>query len=104
MAESSVKTEFDTLRSELAQMRDDLASLSKTISDLTALGLAEGVNDLKKAGKVAQRKMKGALEDAEELRQSGVNAIEQQISERPLGTVAMAFGIGLLIGKLLDRK
>jgi ElaB/YqjD/DUF883 family membrane-anchored ribosome-binding protein len=29
--------------------------------------------------------------------------VEQQIEERPFISVLVAFGIGLLIGKLLDR-
>ncbi len=104
MVETTVKTEFDSLRDELSQMRADLASLSKTIGELTTLGVAEGLSDLQKAGKTVQRKVSKVIEDADALRQTGMTAIEEQISARPLSTVALAFGVGLLLGKLLDRK
>jgi ElaB/YqjD/DUF883 family membrane-anchored ribosome-binding protein len=33
----------------------------------------------------------------------GVAAVEQQIEERPFISVLVAFGIGLVIGKLINR-
>ena len=66
--------------------------------------MTDSLSGLQQAGRAAQRRLHKAVEDADLLRQSGVTAIEQQISERPLAILALAFGIGLLIGKVAHRR
>ena len=104
MADTSVKTEFDSLRADFAQMRADLAKLSKAIGEMTTHEATDRLADLKQAGKAAQHQFQKAVEGADALRQSGVGALEQQINERPLAIMALAFGIGLLIGKTAHRS
>ncbi len=96
MTDSTVKSEFDSLRTDFTQMRNDLASLTKAIGEMTS-------QEASQAGKTVQRQFNKAVEGADSLRQSGMTAIEQQINERPLAVIALAFGIGLLIGKLAHR-
>jgi ElaB/YqjD/DUF883 family membrane-anchored ribosome-binding protein len=104
MTDATIKTEFDSLRADFAQLRTDLASLSKAIGERTAQGATESLIDLQQVGKTVKRRLHKAAEDADSLRKSGVTAIEQQINERPLAVLALAFGIGLLIGKMAHRS
>ncbi len=104
MADGSVKSEFDGLRADFIQMRSDLANLTKAIGDLTAREATDRLADLKQAGKTVQRQLHEAVGNADSLRQSGIAAIERQVTERPLAIMALAFGVGLLIGKAVHRR
>jgi ElaB/YqjD/DUF883 family membrane-anchored ribosome-binding protein len=44
-----------------------------------------------------------ATDEASRRGREGVAAVEQQIEERPFISVLLAFGIGLVIGKLINR-
>ncbi|PKU23009.1 DUF883 family protein [Telmatospirillum siberiense] len=104
MSDNSVRNEFDSLRADFSQMRDDVASLTKAIGEMTAQEATDRLGDLKQAGKSARRQFNKAVDGADSLCQSGVTAIERQIDERPLVVMALAFGIGLLIGNVAHRR
>ena len=104
MSDNSVRTEFDGLRADFTQMRGDLADLTKAIGEMTSQEAKDRLTDLKHAGKTVRRQFHRAVDGAETLRQSGATAIEQQINERPLAIMALAFGVGLLIGKVAHRR
>jgi ElaB/YqjD/DUF883 family membrane-anchored ribosome-binding protein len=104
MSDNSVRTEFDSLRTDFTQMRGDLAGLTKAIAEMTAQGATDRLADVKQAGKTAQHQLNKAVNGADSLCHSGVAALEQQVNERPLAIMALAFGIGLLIGKVAHRS
>jgi len=104
MSENNVKAEFDSLRTDFTQMRSDLANLTKAIAEMTGQEASDRLGELKQAGKTVRRQFRHAVDGADSFRQSSVTAIEQQCTERPLAIMALAFGIGLLIGKVAHRS
>lgn len=97
MADHSVKSEYDSLKADFTQMRSDLAELTKAIGEKTS-------QEATHAEKTVRLQLHKAVDSADSLRRSSVTAIEQQINERPLVIMALAFGIGLLIGKVAHRR
>lgn len=104
MSDNNVRTEFESLRADFTQMRGDLANLTKAIGEVTSQEATNRLSELKQTGKTAQRQLHKAVEGADSLCHSGVAAIEQQINDRPLAIMALAFGVGLLIGKVAHRR
>ena len=94
MAKESTAEKVDTasIREDLDQLRADFAALAKT---LQAQGQA-------KAGDVADR-VAGAYGSAKEAGNVQVENLQHTIETRPFTSVAVAFVVGLLTGKLLDR-
>jgi ElaB/YqjD/DUF883 family membrane-anchored ribosome-binding protein len=82
----------DDLRADLEQLRDDMGAMMKTVSRMANNGQKEGLEKLKSASTVA----------ADQARQ-GVEVAEQSISQNPFTSVLVAFGAGLLIGKLIKH-
>jgi ElaB/YqjD/DUF883 family membrane-anchored ribosome-binding protein len=78
MAERSLEQEFDTLR-------HDLESLKKTMTRKGMRAFDSAVNTAKSSG------------------EQGITTLENQIVERPLTSLLIAFATGVLIGKLTDR-
>jgi len=79
-------TEMEQLKSDLASLRKDVAALTEAYKDRgveRARATAEGVRD--QASQAAQ-------------------TVSHQIEDRPYTSVLSAFGIGLIIGRLLDRS
>jgi ElaB/YqjD/DUF883 family membrane-anchored ribosome-binding protein len=78
MADRSLEKEFDALKADLESLK----------STLTRKGL---------------RALDSAVTSAAENTQQGIQVLENQIAERPLTSLLVAFAAGVLIGKLTDR-
>ncbi|GIL39763.1 DUF883 family protein [Roseiterribacter gracilis] len=90
------KSEFDTVRDDLTKLSDDIANL--------AASLKEGATDAAREQLAAARDRFERLTD--EARTRGEEHLENlaaTIEERPLTSVLIAFGVGIVLGRLFDR-
>ncbi len=94
--DETLKSEIDALRTDLKQIKNDLLGLTKTLSSITASEAAEGLQGLKQASEQAEARLRQAAGEAR-------STLEHQIRDKPLGTLLVAFGIGLLFGKAASR-
>ncbi len=83
------ETDTSELQSELAALKQDL---SKVRTDVR--GLAETLVDL---GKGSAQKVRSDVEGRVE---SSLESLQEHIEKRPVTTVAVAFAVGLVAGKL----
>jgi len=96
MAAGTYDDEIKALKEDLAGLRKDMQALVKTVSDDARSRGRETVNKARaEAGRYADEALSRGRD--------GMAAIESHIEERPFTSVLMAFGIGLVIGKILDR-
>ncbi|WP_417812265.1 DUF883 family protein [Thalassospira alkalitolerans] len=92
------KTETDNakLQADVDALRKDLAEVTKT---LRAMG-TDTVNSKAQAAAQRVREVSGHARDQfDHAREAAV----EQVRERPLASVALTFGIGMLIGRLLQK-
>ncbi len=87
-----------------------LADLQAVVRDGEAL-LRAGAKDLSERGVAARERLATALEIARDTRhklenraREGARATDRLIRENPYQSVGVAFGIGLLLGVLVNRK
>ena len=90
--DDNLKQEVETLRTDLKQIKADLTALSKTLAQITTSEATERLQGIKQAGEQAEARLRQAATDAR-------TTLEEQVREKPLGTLLLAFGIGLLFGK-----
>jgi len=83
--------DIDALKADLEALRADVAAIARSIKEL---GAAKGHEALARAEELGER-ARATLSAAEEL-------LGREIEERPIASLITAFGIGFLIGKLLD--
>jgi ElaB/YqjD/DUF883 family membrane-anchored ribosome-binding protein len=90
---AAVDEELAKLRKDMDQLRGDIVSLTEAFKDL---GMERGRAAMEKA------KLTGAsvLKDADALRARA----DREIEARPITSVLTSFGIGFLVGMLLDRR
>lgn len=82
----------EELKAELARLKSDVSQLTDTVKNL--------------AGQKATRGRESAAQAAERSREHARDALgnlSHEISERPLTSVATAFSVGFIIGKLIER-
>lgn len=89
---TNAEKELQELRKEFATLKEELSGIGKTVSKLTHSAADEGRERLSAA----------ADQSRQQVRQTW-DAFEHEIEERPMTSIAIALGIGFILGKLLDR-
>lgn len=80
------------LQEQLEALRKDVSDISQTVREMVAAYSKEGSRRLKKSAQNAEKRAREA-----------VGQLEGEIERHPLSSVAISFGVGLLIGKILHR-
>ncbi|MGD9536860.1 MAG: YqjD family protein [Alphaproteobacteria bacterium] len=99
MADTAQRGKTEELSEQIEELRRELSTLSDMMSDIidTAKGDAEGqVDDLVRKGKRAMR-------SAARKGKAAISGVETTISDNPWASVAVAFGLGIVLGRLLRR-
>jgi ElaB/YqjD/DUF883 family membrane-anchored ribosome-binding protein len=90
---SATETDIQALQEQLQQLRSDFAALSATLKDLARHGLGEAAQRASAPGERAWAEVK---------RQA--DAVTQEIEEKPIASALTAFGIGLVLGVLVNSR
>jgi ElaB/YqjD/DUF883 family membrane-anchored ribosome-binding protein len=90
----------ESLQNDLASMRDNVGKLSQQVVDLLS---AKGGAAYKSAKKNFDARTGEAADAVRDVRDTFVGAIEESIEQRPYTTLALAFGIGFVMGAMWRR-
>src|ERR1700719_521202 len=96
MTARNLETEFDTVKDDLTKLRADIAQLSAALKDVTSETVRDQLASIR-------GRIDAAAGEARVHGRQTIDELTDHIEERPLASVLLAFGVGLLIGKLLDR-
>ncbi|MGB3627741.1 MAG: hypothetical protein WA989_18085 [Henriciella sp.] len=95
-AAKAAQSDYDALKSDLSQLRDDVASLAgnsgKYIKGRSSEGLEKGYAQSKEY-----------FEKAKSEASNGREYVENKVRENPLTSVGIAFGTGVLLAALRRR-
>lgn len=94
---------IEALRADLGRLREDIASLTRHLSgaaDETADTVRDRVRETARQTGEAARQTRDAARDQVE---RGRSSIENEFRDRPVTVLGIAFGTGLLIGRLFGR-
>ncbi|MBI5443912.1 MAG: hypothetical protein HY900_22225 [Deltaproteobacteria bacterium] len=100
MAEHELEKEFEAVRADITKLRADLGGVTEALREMTkarAEGAREGLSSL--AGTVREEVRRGL-----ERGRKSVETVEDRIEQQPVVSLLIAFGAGLLLGKVLDRS
>lgn len=108
MEAKSSQDEFNQVKQDLQQLRDDLAKLTKAVSDDQKSNISSLRDEIRRESREAidQARQKGtdALNRARDAGDKAVHDVEHKIEERPFLSIVIMFLVGVLVGKLLDRE
>lgn len=104
MATDKSDQDVAALRADIEALRSDVSAVTKSLSDL-ARNRADGLKNAARSHAEHWRDEIGdTVEDWTGRGRRQVDRIEQEVQERPIVSLLTAFGLGLLLGKLLDRR
>jgi ElaB/YqjD/DUF883 family membrane-anchored ribosome-binding protein len=96
MTARNIDGEFDNVKDDLTKLRNDIANLSNALKDVTSDTVNEQIA-------LIRHRIDGITGDAKQHGRATLDDLTVRIEERPLASVLIAFGVGLLIGRILDR-
>ena len=102
-ARSAASDETAAIRADLQRLREDLGKLAATVTRVAESEAAHAGERFKAAG---ARAMSEAERRAAQLREgatAGATAAGRQVEEHPFASIAVAFGVGMLVARLLQR-
>ena len=85
---------------EIDALKEDLATLKKHMSELTASLKQDGVDE---AGRISS-KAKEKLGDLKDRGSQGLETVENKVREKPGQSIAVAFAAGFLASLLLRNR
>jgi ElaB/YqjD/DUF883 family membrane-anchored ribosome-binding protein len=88
--------EFDSVKEDLSKLRSDISSLTSTLQDVASEKMRSKFSG-------AQEKFDIWSQRARETSRERLEDIADEIEDRPLTSLLVVFGIGVVIGRLLDR-
>lgn len=97
MANEDISNELKKLKSDIADLRSDVASLVRTLKDA---GLEQG----QQAYDQAYERARQAGESVRARAEDAYDAFGKEVESRPLTSVLTSFGVGFVVGMLLDHR
>jgi ElaB/YqjD/DUF883 family membrane-anchored ribosome-binding protein len=97
-------SELDELKHDLAKLGSDTATLFQTLFDA---GVGSTGHIREKIGRGTEGLLGDIRDGLDEVRSRGkdsLGALADQVSSRPLVSLLVVLGIGLAIGKLMERR
>lgn len=96
MAEKNYENELESVKADLGALRLDMEKLVSAMTSAASEKSQEALSATKEG-------LSDIADTAQKRGADGVAYAESQIEQNPLMSVAAAFGVGLVIGKLLDK-
>ena len=107
MAETTTRTESRIerdLKSDIDSIRSDLDVLRKDIGTVLDRIKGTATNRAETEIQALQQRINRIADEVQASGRDSLRAVEERIEERPLVSLAMAFAVGLVLGRLFDRR
>ena len=92
------------LDKDIESLKENVANLRSDISQITQSLLEKGKSETEVAKDRLIDELKFELEAARSKGKQTVENVESQIQEKPFMSLLIAFIVGLVLGKLFDKK
>jgi ElaB/YqjD/DUF883 family membrane-anchored ribosome-binding protein len=93
--------EVEALKEDIARLREDIASLASAVLDAASDKLDDAKAQVNSKSQEAQDELKGKINAGVERGKQFMGDLDAQVSRHPVGSVLVAFGVGLLVAKIL---
>jgi ElaB/YqjD/DUF883 family membrane-anchored ribosome-binding protein len=95
--ERDLKSDINVIKSDIDNLRKDLAAALDRIKGTAASRAESEIQAL-------QKRINNIADDLQTGGRESLRAVEERIEERPLVSLAIAFAVGLVLGRLFDRR
>ena len=93
--------EVEVLKEDIAKLREDIASLASAVLGAAGDKFDDAKAKVNDKGQEAQDELMGKMNEGIDRGKQFLDDLDTQVTRHPVGSVLVAFGVGLLIAKLL---
>jgi ElaB/YqjD/DUF883 family membrane-anchored ribosome-binding protein len=104
MAERDLQKDLDAIKEDMAQLRSDLGELTQRLVEMGKSEVGAARSRVRAEARNLGRELRQTLNETGERGWQSVESVEQLLTEKPVVSLLAAFGLGLLVGKLLERR
>jgi len=104
MSTRNVEQEFDTLKMDFGKLSSDLVSLTQSLRELTGRSAEDYAAKLRAGVGHATDEVEAAAAALKTHGCEGMAVVARQMRERPLASILIGFGLGVLIGNLVVKR
>jgi ElaB/YqjD/DUF883 family membrane-anchored ribosome-binding protein len=97
MADRDLNKDVDAIKADLDALRKDLSSVLQTIKGTAKTRADSEIEAL-------QKRLNQIAGDVQTSGREGLRVVEEQISDKPLISLAISFLVGMVLGRLFDRR
>ena len=91
------------LQEQIKALRNDFSELTKTMKKLSEDYATEGQNRIRQTAEQARQQSRDTADQARGYARDAAHQAQEGVENHPFSSLAVAFGVGMLIGKILDR-
>ena len=103
MADEGLQNDLDQLRTDMAKLRADLSAIGDGVKKMGTEAVGATQAKVKSAAQDALDEFQEKLNEAKSQGKQAIHDLEREIKEKPLTSLAVAFGVGFVLSKLLGR-
>jgi ElaB/YqjD/DUF883 family membrane-anchored ribosome-binding protein len=93
--------EVDALKEDIAKLREDVARLASAVLDAASEKIDDAKAEVNRKGQDATDELTGRVSEGIDRGKQFLDDLDAQVSRHPVGSTLIAFGVGLLIAKIL---
>ncbi len=102
MAEDPVRKELDALKRDIAQLRQDIAALTQAVRQVAEDKVEETRAATRERAEDLIEDLEARLDALLDQGRETLEGAREKVGEHPVGSVLTAFGLGFIIGRLMD--
>jgi ElaB/YqjD/DUF883 family membrane-anchored ribosome-binding protein len=93
--------EIEALKEDIARLREDIARLASSVLGAASDTLDDARARVDSKGREARDEVMGKLDEGLDHGKQFLDDLDTQVTRHPVGSVLIAFGVGLLLAKIL---
>ena len=101
---NQIKENIDNLKDDVTRIRSDFSTIIEKLIDRSRSADSTKNTELQAEARKLYDELAETLEASRLLGKGGVEEVERKIVERPFLSVFLAFLLGMLIGKLYEKR
>ncbi len=102
MADERLQKEIDALRADIAQLGKDVAEITRVVKTLSEERVEDVRASVHEKVDSATEELHRRAEAAREQARKATESFEKTVEQYPFSSLLAAFGIGILVARLLD--
>ncbi|HHH46115.1 MAG TPA: DUF883 family protein [Thiotrichales bacterium] len=102
MPDAALQQEIEKLKADIAQLREDLGSVTEALKAAAAQQAEEARARAKARAEQARENLQQKVDEALNTGQQMAAQLDRKVADNPMTALLAAFGVGFVLAKMMD--